>query len=192
MTAPTRRTLSALTAVIALGAVLQTGCRRDAEPTGPLDWGSHRFTITGAVAGESSGSAGYNPGTGWWYVGLSDAPQSTSEWGVYFTQAAAPLAAGATIPVGPPLPPTDPRGPPPPPPSTHAMAEVAYLRRSDDQFFSWTANGGEIRILTASRQRVSGTFELTAQQKDGRSLGPITVTGTFEAVCQPPFGQPSC
>jgi hypothetical protein len=192
MIAPTRRTLSALTAVIALGAVLQTGCRRDAEPTGPLDWGSHRFTIAGAVAGESSGSAGYNPGTGWWYVGLSDSPESTSEWGVYFTQDAVPLAAGATIPVGPPLPHTDPRGPRPPPPSTHAMAEVAYLRRSDDQFFSWTANGGEIRVLTASRQRVSGTFELTAQQKDGRSLGPITVTGTFEAVCQPPFGKPSC
>lgn len=38
------------------------------------------------------------------------------------------------------------------------MAGVAYLRRSDDQFFSWTADAGEIRIVTASRQRVTGTF----------------------------------
>lgn len=192
MTAPTQRIRSALTAAIALGAALQTACRRDAEPTGPLDWGSHHFTIAGAVTGESSASAVFNPGTGWWYVGLSDSPARTSEWGVYFTQAAAPPAAGATIPIGPPLPSTDPHGPPPPPPSTHAMGGVAYLRRSDDRFFSWTADVGEIRILTASRQRVTGTFELTAQQKDGPSLGPITVTGTFEAVCQPSFGHRSC
>jgi hypothetical protein len=192
MTLPTQPTLSTLTAVIALGAVLQTACRRDAEPTGPTDWGSRRFTVSGAVMAESVGSAVYNPGTGWWYLGLEDSPVRSSEWGVYFTQAAAPLAAGATIPIGPPLPATDPRGPAPPPPSTHAMAGVAYLRRSDDRFFSWTADAGEIRIVTASRQRVSGTFELTAHQKDGPSLGSITVTGTFEAVCQPAFRKPAC
>jgi hypothetical protein len=191
MTIPTRRTLAALAAIL-VAAVLQAGCRRT-EPTGPTDWGSSRFTIAGAVSGESFASAGFNPGTGWWYVGLSDSPETSSEWGVYFTQAAAPPTAGATIPIGPPLPPGDPHGPPPPPPSTHAMAGVAYLRRSDDKFFSWTADSGEIRILSASRQRVTGTFELTAHQKDGSSLGSITVTGTFDAVCHPGYRQgPLC
>jgi hypothetical protein len=186
------RIRSALMAVVALGALLQAACGRDTEPSGPTDWGSSRFTIAGAVTAESFGSAGYNPGTGWWYLGLGNAPGGTSEWGVVFTQAAGPLQAGATIRIGPPLPQTDPRGPSPPPPSTHAMAAVSHLRRSDDRFFSWTADVGELRIVTASRQRISGTFELTAHQKDGAPQGPITVTGSFEAVCQPPFGKAEC
>jgi hypothetical protein len=192
MTVPACRTLVALTAAIAFGATLQAACRRGTEPTGPTEWGSHRVTITGSVTDESSGpGAVFNRGP-WWYMSLANAPQANSEWGLDFTWSSARPAAGATIPIGPPSPRIDPRAPDPPPPSTHVAAGVFYLRRSDDQFFSWTAEAGEIRILTSSPQHMTGTFELRAQQKDGRALGPITVTGTFDAVCQPAYRQGPC
>jgi hypothetical protein len=176
MIAPTRRTLSVLTAAIACGVALQTACRRETEPTGPPDWGSGRIAISGAVTAEWSGPGAVLSQGPAWYVFLANAPESNSEWGLYFGWSASRPAAGATIPIGP-------TESDPVPLATHAVAEVYYLRRSDDRFFPWTADAGEIRILTSSRQRMSGTFELTAQPTVSNPLGSITVTGTFEAVC---------
>jgi hypothetical protein len=172
-------------AALAFGAALQVACSGATGPDGPTEWGSHRATITGAVTGESSGpGAVFSRGPAW-YLLLANAPQSTSEWSLDFAWSAPRPEAGATIAIGPGREELT-------PPTTHVVAGVYYLRRRDDQFFSWMAESGEIRILTSSSQRMSGTFELTASQHDGSALGAITVTGTFEAVCQAGFRQPPC
>jgi hypothetical protein len=158
-------------AAVLLGClVLQASCGGGTEPR---NQGSYRISITGSVTASAEGPAGFAVTDREW--ALIMLPKGfTQGWHIFLAGGGSRPAAGTTIAI-----------------RTHdpnagfpldgVAGDVSYSG-ADDTFELWAATSGEIRIVTSSPSRLSGTLELTAEPLLADGLGPITVTGTFDAI----------
>jgi hypothetical protein len=157
-------------ALLLVSAALLLSC---GDGTGPDERGrgSYRATIRGSVNETAEGPAAFVAGAGEWTVILLP-PELSIGWDFFIRGTGARPSTGAVLSITA----RDFDGLPSP---GDVTADVA--RSQGDDFDMWVASSGQIRIIESSEQWIKGTFELSAQPLFGSGLGPITVTGTFDA-----------
>jgi hypothetical protein len=166
------RGLRAGRAAIVLGCLLiQASCGGGA--TEPRRQGSYRVSIAGAVTASAEGPAGFVASDPEWAVMML--PEAfTLGWNVFLRGTGPRPAAGTTLAIRP-------LGPSGSAPADGVIADIGHFG-NDGSFDLWVATSGQIRIVTSTTSRLSGTLELSAESLFGEGRGPIAVTGTFDAI----------
>jgi hypothetical protein len=141
--------------------------------TEPQSRGSYRISITGAVTASAEGPAGFVASDPEWTVVLLP-EQFTRGWDVFIRGTGPRPAVGTTFAIRA-------LGPNGSAPVDGVIADVAHSG-NDGSFDLWAATSGQIRIVTSTTARLSGTIEFSAESLVGEGQGPITVTGTFDAI----------
>jgi hypothetical protein len=166
-----RTLMSRRAAVLLQCLVIQASC--GGGGTEPQNRGSYRVSITGAVTASARGPAGFVVSDPEWAVMLL--PEAfTLGWDVFLRGTGPRPAAGTTIAIRS-------FGPNGSAPINGVIADVGRFG-NDGSFDLWAATSGQIRIVTSTTSRLSGTLELSAESLVADSRGPITVTGTFDAI----------
>jgi hypothetical protein len=164
-----RRRGSQTAAMFACATALLSSCGGGTEPN---DRGSYRATITGSVTATAEGPAGFVVSDGQWALVLL--PTELEEgWDIFINGFGPRPAVGAIISIRA----FDLEDPPS---SNEAFADVTQM--GPNVFEAWLASAGEIRITASSGSRLRGAFEMSAQSPFVDGPGPITVTGTFDAI----------
>lgn len=164
-----RRRRGHTAATFVCAAALLSSCGGGTEPD---DRGSYRATITGSVTATAEGPAGFAASQGQWALLLL--PNEFEEgWDIFINGFGPRPAVGAIISIRA----FDLEDPPS---SSEAFGDVTQM--GPNVFEAWLASAGEIRITASSGSRLRGTFEMSAQSPFVDGPGPITVTGTFDAI----------
>jgi hypothetical protein len=138
--------------------------------TEPRNEGRYDARITGAVTATAQGVAGLATFNDQW--GVLMAPRGFGDgWAIFLSGPGRPPAAGTTLAVR--LFDGNDQTP-------DITGDVTRSRGENSDF--WALTGGQLRIVSSSDSRLSGTFELSAEPAFPDGPGTIGLSGSFDAI----------